>query len=41
MTFAPSQPYNDLPLLPPQVDLEKRGRETIYKHPALLKLLTA
>lgn len=25
MSFNPSQPYNDLPLLPPQVDLETKA----------------
>jgi len=58
MRLDPKQPYNDLPLLPPQCELETKrvlkkcvaankalaelkGREIIYKHPALLNVLTA
>jgi|GEM_PF-4506716 hypothetical protein len=40
MAYSPFEPYDDLPLLPPGVDIEKRtGRELIYRNEALLKVL--
>ena len=39
MSYDPKQPYNDLKL--GILKGEKRGREVLYEHPALLKVLTA
>jgi hypothetical protein len=49
MPYRSNEPFNDLPLLPPAAFIEttrvlageQRGREVLYRHPALLAILDA